>query len=60
MAVFNKNLENDLALRAGTKAVNANIKASKNRAEKLRDADTKKATLDFIFGGNSEAVSPLN
>jgi len=60
MAKFNINEENDRLSRAGTKVVTANSKTSKARANKLKDPETKKAVLDFIFGGNPEAVSPLD
>jgi len=59
MAKFNINEENDNLTRVGTKVVNAYKKASNNRKEKLKDPETKKAVLDFIFGGDTASVSPL-
>jgi len=59
MAKFNINEENDKLASAGTKAVSVCKKASSNRKEKLKDLETKKAVLAFIFSGDTEAVSPL-
>lgn len=59
MAKFNKNEENDILLRVGIKAVSTQNKTSKVQAEKLKDANTKKAVMDFIFNGNENSVSPL-
>ena len=55
----NLNIENDIASRAGMKAVNASEKARKNISNQMKNEDTKQATLDFIFGGNPDAVSPI-
>ena len=53
------NKENDLAIRAGVKAVVSANKRAKTNRNKLKDPATKKATLDFIFGGDTASVSPL-
>ena len=54
MAKFDLNKESDIALRKGESAVYQMEKAKKSMKEQLSDAETKQATLDFIFGKSEE------
>ena len=54
MAKFDLNKENDEALRKGTSAVYKADKTTKSVKAQLVKAETKQATLDFIFGKTTE------
>lgn len=54
MAKFDLNKESDIALRKGNSAVYQMEKAKKSMKDQLSNAETRQATLDFIFGKSSE------
>ena len=54
MAKFDLNKESDIALRKGNSAVYQMEKAKKSMKDQLRNAETRQATLDFIFGKSEE------
>jgi hypothetical protein len=54
MAKFDLNKESDIALRKGSSAVYKSEKAKKSMKDQLSNAETKQATLDFIFGKSEE------
>ena len=54
MAKFDLNKESDIALRKGNSAVYQMEKAKKSMKTQLLNADTKQATLDFIFSKTEE------
>ena len=51
---FDKNKENDEAIRKGISAVYKTEKAKKSLKAQLADPVTKQNTLDFIFGKTTE------
>ena len=54
MAKTDLNKESDIALRKGNSAVYQMEKAKKSMKDQLSNAETKQATLDFIFGKSKE------
>lgn len=54
MAKTDLNKESDIALRKGNSAVYQMEKAKKSMKDQLSNAETKQATLDFIFGKSEE------
>ncbi len=59
MAVENKNKEADRFASAGNSAVYKAQRLSKAITEELKKDGVKEAVLDYIFGGDPDAVSPL-
>ena len=48
------NTDNDIAIRRGDSAVYKQEKDKKSRKTQLSNAETNRATLDFIFGKSEE------
>ena len=57
---INANAESDNMTRKGLSAVYKELKEKKARQNKIKDPDTKKSLLEFIFSGkDSEIKNPL-
>jgi len=59
MAVENKNKEADKFTSAGSSAVYKAQRLNKAISEEMKKDGVREAVMDYIFGGDPDAVSPL-
>ena len=59
MAVENKNKEADNFTSAGSSAVYKTQRLNKAISEEMKKDGVREAVMDYIFGGDPDAVSPL-